>query len=137
MVGWMDRWLDGWIDGWMIGSSSLARSREGLLDVGQWISLLGLVLRRDRLENVGQVGLEHHAAHDDLVQHKVHLVEVEDEVQLAHVLERLVERLDEDLNQIQNAQLALRAVDAEDKVERGVVAVDQLGVLHSCTRSLD
>jgi hypothetical protein len=71
----------------------------------------------------------HHPAHDDLVQDVVDLVGVEDEVQLADVLEALVEHLHEHLDQIQDAQLALRLVHRKDKVERRVVPVDQLRVL--------
>ena len=40
-------------------------------------------------------------------------------------LETLVQRLDEDLNQIENSQFALGTVDAEDKVKRRVMPIDQ------------
>ena len=53
-----------------------------------------------------------------------YLVCVEDEVQLAHILEAFVERLHEDLDEVQDAQVALLLVHREDEVERGVVAVD-------------
>ena len=55
-----------------------------------------LVLIVDTLEDGDDVGLEDHAGHDDLVQDVVHLVRVEDEVQLAHVFEALVQRFHED-----------------------------------------
>lgn len=56
------------------------------------------------------------------------LVHVEYEIELAYVLEAFVQGLDEDLYQVQDAQLRLRAVDAEHKVERGIVPVDELVV---------
>ena len=70
----------------------------------------------------------HHAAHDELVEDVMHLFNVKDEVQLAHVLEAAVERLHEYLYKVENAELALRRVHAEDEIERRVVAVDQLVV---------
>jgi len=82
-----------------------------------------------RLEHVADVGVEHHAAHDDFVEDVVDLVGVEDEVQLAHVFKALVEHLDKDLDQVEDAQLRLAAVDDEDKVERRVVPVDDARVL--------
>lgn len=55
-------------------------------------------------------------------------VRMKDQIQFAHVLEALVQRFDKHLYQIQNAQLALRRVDAEDKVQRGIVPIDELVV---------
>ena len=56
---------------------------------------------------------------------------MKDEVQLADILEALVHRLDKDLDQVQDAELALRRVHGKHKVQGGVVAVDQ----HSVTIS--
>ena len=58
-----------------------------------------------------------------------HLLDVEDEIELAHILEALVERLDEDLDQVEDAELTLGRVDGEHEVESRVVPVDQLGIL--------
>jgi hypothetical protein len=57
-----------------------------------------------------------------------HLVGVEDEVKLAHVLKHVVERLDKHVDEVQDAELRLRAVDDKDKVQRSVYPVHQLGV---------
>mmetsp|Transcript_25124 Transcript_25124/g.78850 ORF Transcript_25124/g.78850 Transcript_25124/m.78850 type:complete len:282 (-) Transcript_25124:168-1013(-) len=100
---------------------------------GHGLHLVGgevqLVLVVDGLENVHDVRLQHHAPHDDLVEHVVHAVRVEDEVQLADVLEALVERLDEDLDEVEDAEVALLLVHGEDEVERRVVPVDELHVV--------
>ena len=60
-----------------------------------------------------------------------HLVHVENEVELADIFEALVERLYEDLDEIEDAELGLGGVDAEDKVEGRVVTVDQLVIAAS------
>ena len=46
---------------------------------------------------------------------------MEDEVKLAHVLEALVQRLHEHLDEVEDAELGLAAVHAEHEVEGGVV----------------
>ena len=87
------------------------------------------VLDFDGLEDLVDVCLEHHAAHDDLVEDKVDAVHVEDEIELADVLKALVERLDKHLNEIEDAELGFGGIDAKHKVERGVMSVDQFCVL--------
>lgn len=56
-------------------------------------------------------------------------LEVEDQVQLAHVLKQLVERLHEHLDQVEEAQGRLERVGDDDEVQRCVVAVQQRGRL--------
>ena len=53
---------------------------------------------------------------------------MEDQIKFADVLEALVQSLHEDLDEVEDAELRLRAVYAEDEVEGGVVAVDQFVV---------
>lgn len=50
-------------------------------------------------------------------------LEVEDEVELAHVLEQLVERLDVDLDEVQQGQRRLGRRRDDDEVQGRVVAV--------------
>ena len=50
---------------------------------------------------------------------------MKDEVKLADILEALVQRLDEDLDQVEDSQFGLRTVDAKHEVEGRVVTVDQ------------
>ena len=52
-----------------------------------------------------------------------HLVKVEDDVQLAHALEVSVQRLDEHLDQIKDAKLALATVDHEAEPQRRILSV--------------
>ena len=54
-------------------------------------------------------------------------LEVEDEVQLAHVFEQAVEGLDEDLDQVEQGEGGLRRGGDEDEIERCVVAVGDEG----------
>mmetsp|Transcript_1300 Transcript_1300/g.5775 ORF Transcript_1300/g.5775 Transcript_1300/m.5775 type:complete len:225 (-) Transcript_1300:95-769(-) len=74
------------------------------------------------------VDLQHQPAHDGLVQHRVRLGRVEDEVQLAHVLEHAVQGLDVHLYQVHHRQLGLAPVAQDAEVQRREVAVHQLGV---------
>jgi hypothetical protein len=49
---------------------------------------------------------------------------VEDNVELAHILEVAVERLDEHLHEVEDAELRLRVVDHHAKVQRRILPVD-------------
>ena len=53
---------------------------------------------------------------------------MEDQIQLTDVLKAFVQSLDKDLDEVENTQLWLWAVDTEDKVEGGVVPVYELVV---------
>ena len=55
-----------------------------------------------------------------------HLVEVEDEVELAHVGEVVVQDLDEEVDGLQVGQLVVGHVHAEREEEARVAAVDHL-----------
>lgn len=54
---------------------------------------LKLVLVLDPGQDVGHVGLQHHAAHHQLAEDVVDTVSVEDQVQLTHILKALVQGL--------------------------------------------
>ncbi len=69
-----------------------------------------------------------HAAHDELVEDEMDFVHVENQVELADILEALVQGLDENLDQVQDAELRLARVDAEHEEQGGVVSVDELVV---------
>lgn len=70
-----------------------------------------------------EVRLYHHAADDHLGQGGVQALKVEDEVQLAHVLEQLVQRLDVHLDQVDQGQRRLCGGRDDDEEERRVVPV--------------
>ncbi len=61
------------------------------------------------------------------------LVEVEDQVQLAHVLKVVVQDLDKEVDGLEQHQLVVRHVYAHGEVEAGVLAVDDLvGAVLQC-----
>lgn len=68
------------------------------------------------------------AGQEDLVEDGVDLVEVEDEVELAHVAEEGVEHLDEEVDGLEKGELVVVGVDARAKEEARVPAVDDLVV---------
>lgn len=73
-------------------------------------------------------GLLDLAGEEDLVEDGVDLVEVEDEVELAHVAEEGVEHLDEEVDRLQVRQLVVVGVDARAEEEPRVPPVDDLVV---------
>lgn len=88
-----------------------------------------LVLVIHALENGDDVGLKHHACHDNFVEDVVHLVRVEYQVEFANVFEAPVQCLNKHLNEIKNAEVALELVDCEHEIERGIMTVDELSAL--------
>lgn len=106
---------------------------KAILPTGHFIQrrpsppLLHLLL--DGLQNGANVRLQDHPPHHYFIQHVMDTIGMKDQVQFTHVLKALVQSLDEDLDQIQYPQVGLLRVDGEDKVQRRVVAVDQLDVL--------
>ena len=68
------------------------------------------------------------AGEEHLVQDGVHLVEVEDQIQLAHVAEKRVEHLDEEMDRFQIRQLVIVGVDARAEEQARVPPVDDLVV---------
>ena len=83
----------------------------------------------DGLQYSMYVRIQHHSTHDNLIQNVVHSIRMKDQIQLADVLETLVERLDKDLNEIQNPQITLLRIDRKDKVQRRVMPINQLDVV--------
>ena len=70
--------------------------------------------------------VEHLAREEELVEDHVDLVEVEDEVELAHVAEVVVQDLDEEVDRLEERELVVVDVDAEREEQPGVPAVDDL-----------
>ena len=66
------------------------------------------------------------ARKEHLIQDGVHLVEVEDQIQLAHVAEEGVEHLDEEVDGLEVGQLVVVGVDAGAEEEPRVAPVDDL-----------
>mmetsp|Transcript_75312 Transcript_75312/g.215645 ORF Transcript_75312/g.215645 Transcript_75312/m.215645 type:complete len:238 (+) Transcript_75312:33-746(+) len=86
------------------------------------------VLLRDVVEHGPLAGLLQLARDDDLVEDVVGLVEVEDQVQLAHVAEVAVQALHEVVDGLESEQLVVVGLDAGDEEEAGVALVADLVV---------
>ncbi|KAJ8112807.1 hypothetical protein OPT61_g4912 [Boeremia exigua] len=80
-------------------------------------------LALDPLNNPIKLCLDHYPPDNHLAQGGVQRLEVEDEVELAHVLEQAVQSLDEDLDQVEQGQRRLGGGGDDDEVEGGVVAL--------------
>lgn len=90
--------------------------------------LLQLALLLNSRQNLRHVRLQHHTSHHQLVQNVMHLVGVKDQVQLAHILKALVQCLNKDLYEIQDAQLRFRRINAKHKIQGRIVSINQLVV---------
>ena len=101
-------------------TSARARLRERALPLVELVELLDAV--QDRLLR----RLLHLAREEELVEDHVDLVEVEDEVELAHVAKELVEELDEEVDRLEVEQLVVGHVDAQREEEARVPPVDEL-----------
>ena len=80
---------------------------------------LGLDARYDAVH----VCLDDHASHNHFAKRRVQGLEVEDQVQLAHILEQLVQRLDVDLDQVEQRQRRLGRRRYYNEVQSRIVAV--------------
>lgn len=67
------------------------------------------------------------ACQKDLIEDSVDLVEVEHEVQLAHVPEELVQHFDEEMDRLEIRQLVVVGVDAHAEEQARVSSVHDLG----------
>ena len=78
--------------------------------------------QHDRLTRLLDLARQKH-----LVQDSVDLVEIEDEIQFAHVAEELVQHLDEEVDRFQVGEFVVGRVDAHAEEEAGVASVHDLG----------
>ena len=69
-------------------------------------------------------GFGHETARHNLVDNVIDLIKVEDHIKFAHFGKSLVERLHENVNQVQHTQLRLGLISHAHKEERGKVAVN-------------
>ena len=70
--------------------------------------------------------LLHLSREEEFIKDHVHLVKVEDEVELAHIAKELVEELDEEVDRLEVEQLVVGHVDAQREEEARVPPVDEL-----------
>lgn len=69
------------------------------------------------------------AIHDQLVEHEIGFLEIEDEVEFTDIPKILVERLDVSMDDFERQELVVVRVDACDEEETGVAPVDDFRVL--------
>jgi hypothetical protein len=110
-----------------------ARGRRDGATVGRILGLTHLhvlkaVLLTDAAEHVLLAALLHFACQQKLVEDEVGLLEVEDDVELAHVAVVFVHLLDVAVDDFESDQLVVRGVAAGDEEERGIAAINNLGV---------
>lgn len=65
---------------------------------------------------------------EDLVQNCIHLIKVEDQIQLTNVPEEGIQHLDEEVDRLEVSELVVVCIDASAEEEPRVAAVDDLGV---------
>ena len=63
------------------------------------------------------------AREEHLVEHSAHLVEVEHEIQLAHILKVRVEDFDKQVDRLEVCQLVVLCVDARAEVQARIPAI--------------
>jgi hypothetical protein len=110
-----------------------AIGRRDVATVGRALSLtylhvLQAVLLAYTAEHILLAALLHLACQQKLVQDKVCLLEVEDNVELADVAVVLVHLLDVTMDDFERDQLIVRRVAAGNEEEGGISAVNNLGI---------
>lgn len=89
-----------------------------------------LALLSHALDDLVETSLNNDTADNHLAQHRMLRLEIEDEIQLAHVFEQAVQRLDKDLDQVKQCQRRLGRRADRDEVQRCIVPVrDERGVV--------
>lgn len=88
-----------------------------------------MILVANGLQNGIYICFQNHSAHYYFIQNIMHPIALEDDIEFTYVLEALVQCLDKHLDQVQYAQITLLRIDRKDKVQRGVVPIDDLGFL--------
>ena len=90
--------------------------------------LLQRVVHRQLFQYFGLTGLPDLPGQEHLVHHRVHFVEVEHQVKLAHVVEVLIENLYKVMDGLQVVEVVVVDVHTDAEVKPGVSPVDNLEV---------
>ncbi|GMS79324.1 hypothetical protein PENTCL1PPCAC_1499 [Pristionchus entomophagus] len=91
--------------------------------------LLQQILRRDRFQHLLLARLLHFSSQKELIEDEVGLLEVEDDVQLAHTSEVLVQQFDVAVDSLETDELVVALFNRTTEIERGVSLVHDLEVL--------
>jgi hypothetical protein len=92
------------------------------------LHILEAVLLAYTAEHVFLAALLHFARQQKLIEDEVCLLEVEDDVEFAHVSVVLVHLLDIAMDNLERNQLIVGRIASGDEEERGISAIDDLGV---------
>ena len=106
----------------------LTNSARSVRKVVTYLQVLQAVLCTNDSKHVLFAALLHFSGDQQLIQDEVGLLEVEDDVQLADVAVVLVHLLDVAVDDFERDQLIVGRVAAGDEEERGISAIDDLGV---------
>ena len=90
--------------------------------------LLQRIVHRQLFQYFGLTGLPDLPGQEHLVHRRVHFVEVEHQVKLAHVVEVLIENLYKVMDGLQVVEVVVVDVHTDTEVEAGVPPVDNLEV---------
>lgn len=104
------------------------RSHERHGVVVTYLHILKAVLSSYHTQHIFLAALLHLAGDEQLVEDEVGLLEVEDYVELADVAVILVHLLYVAVDDFEGDELVVRRIDGGDEEERGIAAVDDLGV---------
>lgn len=63
---------------------------------------------------------------------QTHLIEIEDQIELAHIVKVLVQYLDEIVYRLQVGQIVIVHIDTNAEIQAGVSSVDNLEVAKLC-----
>lgn len=85
--------------------------------------LRNLPLRLHPLHNLLPPRLHHHTPHNHLSQHRMQRLEIENQIQFTHILEKIIQALDEHVDQVQQRERTFGGSGDDDEVQRGIVAV--------------
>lgn len=80
------------------------------------------------LENLGLTCLSNLSGQKHFIHDTVHLVEVEHEIQFAHVVEVLIQNLDEVVYSFQVGQIVITDVDTDAKIQASIPTVYDLEI---------
>jgi 4-diphosphocytidyl-2C-methyl-D-erythritol kinase len=61
-------------------------------------------LRLDTFDDMIELRFHNYASHYHLTQSRMQCLEVEDEIELAHILKEAIQRLDEDLYEVEEGE---------------------------------
>jgi len=90
--------------------------------------LLQRIIHGQLFQHFGLACLSNFPSQKHFVDHCVHFVEIKHQIQLAHVVEILVENLNKVVYGLEVVEVVVAHIDANTKVEAGIPSIDNLEV---------